>query len=70
MMAYQIQKVNQVPMTWPKKLRADERQNMENYELNIYEREEEIGGTWWLNRYPGCVAPRMSTLSNETMTYG
>ena len=27
--------------------------NLENYELNIYEREEEIGGTWWLNRYPG-----------------
>lgn len=29
--------------------------NLENYELNIYEREEEIGGTWWLNRYPGYV---------------
>lgn len=29
--------------------------HLSNYTLNIYEREEEIGGTWWLNRYPGAA---------------
>jgi hypothetical protein len=28
---------------------------MENFDFVIYEWEKEIGGTWWLNRYPGYV---------------
>lgn len=27
--------------------------HMENFDFRIYEREQDIGGTWWLNRYPG-----------------
>lgn len=23
--------------------------------FTIYERETEVGGTWWLNTYPGCA---------------
>lgn len=26
-----------------------------NFDLTIYEKNEEIGGTWWENRYPGYV---------------
>jgi hypothetical protein len=28
---------------------------MQNVELKIYERNADIGGTWLLNRYPGCA---------------
>lgn len=27
---------------------------LRNVDLVTYEREAGIGGTWWLNRYPGC----------------
>lgn len=50
-----------------RKSRADLRQNLENYELVIYEREEEIGGTWWLNRYPGYVFNPPSSRHKRTI---
>ncbi|OAL43338.1 FAD/NAD(P)-binding domain-containing protein [Pyrenochaeta sp. DS3sAY3a] len=30
------------------------RLNLENYEVAIYEKNPQIGGTWFENRYPGC----------------
>jgi cation diffusion facilitator CzcD-associated flavoprotein CzcO len=30
------------------------RLNLTNYELVIYEKNEDVGGTWFENRYPGC----------------
>ncbi|KAI1497595.1 flavin-binding monooxygenase [Biscogniauxia marginata] len=30
-------------------------QRLRNVDLQIYERHESIGGTWWLNKYPGCA---------------
>ncbi|TFY70634.1 hypothetical protein EVG20_g2373 [Dentipellis fragilis] len=34
-------------------------QRIPNLDLTIYEKEEEVGGTWWVNRYPGlaCDVP-------------
>ncbi|KAK4941427.1 hypothetical protein LTR10_018696 [Elasticomyces elasticus] len=29
--------------------------NFRNYELTIYEKNEEVAGTWWENKYPGCA---------------
>ncbi|KAL4891195.1 cyclohexanone monooxygenase [Aspergillus ambiguus] len=29
--------------------------HMQNYELQIYEKNEDVGGTWFENRYPGCA---------------
>lgn len=29
---------------------------LENVELQIYEKNDDIGGTWLENRYPGCVS--------------
>jgi cation diffusion facilitator CzcD-associated flavoprotein CzcO len=28
-------------------------QRLRNIDLEIYEKNEGIGGTWWLNKYPG-----------------
>lgn len=30
-------------------------QRLRNVDLQIYEKNEGIGGTWWENRYPGCA---------------
>lgn len=30
------------------------RLNLTNYDLVVYEKNEEVGGTWFENRYPGC----------------
>ncbi|OTA67145.1 flavin-binding monooxygenase [Hypoxylon sp. EC38] len=30
-------------------------QRLRNVDLRIYEKEESVGGTWWVNRYPGCA---------------
>lgn len=30
-------------------------QQLRNIDLEIYERNEGVGGTWWINRYPGCA---------------
>ncbi|KAK5031708.1 hypothetical protein LTS07_004328 [Exophiala sideris] len=29
--------------------------HMENYELMIYEKNADVGGTWYENKYPGCA---------------
>ncbi|KAF3398832.1 putative sterigmatocystin biosynthesis monooxygenase stcW [Talaromyces pinophilus] len=31
------------------------RKMLENYEFICYEKNEEVGGTWWESRYPGCA---------------
>ncbi|XHF96633.1 hypothetical protein AWENTII_000256 [Aspergillus wentii] len=31
------------------------RQRIPNLDLCVYERNEDIGGTWFENRYPGCA---------------
>lgn len=30
-------------------------QRLKNIDLQIYEKNEGVGGTWWENRYPGCA---------------
>lgn len=30
-------------------------QSVQNLDLVIYDKNPEIGGTWWENRYPGCA---------------
>ncbi|KAG4429161.1 hypothetical protein IFR05_015361 [Cadophora sp. M221] len=30
-------------------------QRLRNVDLQIYEKNENVGGTWWENRYPGCA---------------
>ncbi|KAI0897668.1 flavin-binding monooxygenase [Annulohypoxylon nitens] len=30
-------------------------QRIRNVDFRIYEKEESVGGTWWVNRYPGCA---------------
>ncbi|RYP18538.1 hypothetical protein DL767_009812 [Monosporascus sp. MG133] len=30
-------------------------QRLRNVDLRIYEKNEAVGGTWWVNRYPGCA---------------
>jgi len=30
-------------------------QRLRNIDLQIYEKNDGIGGTWWENRYPGCA---------------
>jgi cation diffusion facilitator CzcD-associated flavoprotein CzcO len=30
------------------------RLNLTNYEVAVYEKNEDVGGTWFENRYPGC----------------
>jgi len=30
-------------------------QRLRNVDLQIYEKNDGIGGTWWENRYPGCA---------------
>ncbi|KAI0378213.1 flavin-binding monooxygenase [Hypomontagnella monticulosa] len=30
-------------------------QRLRNIDLQIYERNESVGGTWWVNKYPGCA---------------
>lgn len=30
-------------------------ETMSNYEFDIYEKNEDLGGTWYENRYPGCA---------------
>ncbi|KAK5689222.1 hypothetical protein LTR17_026424 [Elasticomyces elasticus] len=29
--------------------------HFENFELTIYEKNQEVSGTWWENKYPGCA---------------
>ena len=33
-------------------------QKLKNFELQIYEKNNDIGGTWLKNRYPGCACGR------------
>ncbi|KAI1768018.1 flavin-binding monooxygenase [Hypoxylon sp. FL1150] len=30
-------------------------QRLRNVDFQIYEKNESVGGTWWVNRYPGCA---------------
>ncbi|OTB00442.1 hypothetical protein M426DRAFT_324306 [Hypoxylon sp. CI-4A] len=30
-------------------------QRLRNVDFTIYEKEESVGGTWWVNKYPGCA---------------
>ncbi|TAQ91474.1 hypothetical protein B7494_g165 [Chlorociboria aeruginascens] len=30
-------------------------QRLRNIDLQVYEQNEVVGGTWWMNRYPGCA---------------
>jgi len=39
-------------------------QRLRNMDLVIYEKNESVGGTWWVNRYPGMVP-----LPRATHTY-
>lgn len=32
-------------------------QRLRNVDLQIYEKNEAVGGTWWVNRYPGKSSP-------------
>lgn len=34
------------------------RQRIQNLSLTVYEKNEDIGGTWYENRYPGCACGR------------
>lgn len=29
--------------------------HFQNYDLTIYEKNSEVSGTWWENKYPGCA---------------
>ena len=40
-------------------------QRLRNVDLQIYEKNEGIGGTWWENRYPGSAS---LSLGNSTLT--
>lgn len=31
-------------------------QRLRNIDFKIYEKEESVGGTWWVNQYPGTPA--------------
>jgi hypothetical protein len=35
---------------------------VQNLELTIYEKNSELGGTWWENKYPGCACGKLSTI--------
>jgi cation diffusion facilitator CzcD-associated flavoprotein CzcO len=41
-------------------------QILKNLHLVIYDKNPEIGGTWWENRYPGCACG--TTLYNHLTT--
>jgi hypothetical protein len=46
-------------------------QRLRNIDLQIYEKNEGIGGTWWENRYPGCacdIRGKSSKLENFIIT--
>ena len=30
-----------------------------NFDLTLYEKNDDIGGTWYENKYPGCVCPSL-----------
>ena len=30
--------------------------NLKNVDLTVYEKNSEVGGTWWENRYPGYIS--------------
>lgn len=30
-------------------------ESIQNLQLSIYDKNPEVGGTWWENRYPGCA---------------
>lgn len=34
------------------------RQRIQNVSLTVYEKNDDIGGTWYENRYPGCACGR------------
>lgn len=38
-------------------------QRLRNVDLQIYDKNEGIGGTWWENRYPGCACDIPGTVS-------
>ena len=31
--------------------------SFQNFSLVIYEKNDQVSGTWWENRYPGCAFP-------------
>lgn len=33
-----------------------------NLELTIYDKNDDAGGTWWENRYPGCACGKYCTV--------
>lgn len=37
------------------------RQRIQNLEICIYDKNEDIGGTWFENRYPGCACGKWYT---------
>jgi hydroxyversicolorone monooxygenase len=38
-------------------LAHDITRKMTDYEFDIYEKNSGLGGTWFENKYPGCVMP-------------
>jgi hypothetical protein len=45
-------------------------ERIRNVDLQIYEKNDGIGGTWWENRYPGCACdiPGKTLQSGSTMS--
>lgn len=37
-------------------------QRIPNVDLCIYEKNEDVGGTWFENRYPGCACGKLQSL--------
>jgi cation diffusion facilitator CzcD-associated flavoprotein CzcO len=46
-------------------------QRLRNVDLRIYEKNESVGGTWWVNRYPGMplYSSRTSSSSKGGLAY-
>lgn len=46
-------------------------EKLRNIDLTVYEKNEEVGGVWFLNKYPGlaCDIPCKSVQSSSTGTY-
>ncbi|KAI1330112.1 flavin-binding monooxygenase [Xylariaceae sp. FL0255] len=40
-------------------------QRLRNIDLQIYERNENVGGTWWVNRYPGITSYQLTPRSTS-----
>jgi succinate dehydrogenase/fumarate reductase flavoprotein subunit len=45
-------------------------QRLRNVDLTVYEKNSDVGGTWWENRYPGCACdvPGKDVDSNSSLT--